>query len=175
MSVITCISIGVPVFVIYSNDCSLDVQDFIGLLGQYGIDADTDIYHIEENPNDWSLLIEKQLQNCLRHNGLIILVWSTGLKIALQDEKNCRIEMSSGHIFRASLRAIIQEFLDHFVLVSFDPASWEDLPPYLRNKTVYNIPIAKIPDDTLPSDIADLNDLVATVCNRVVVNKKVDF
>jgi len=171
-----CASIGVPVFVLYSNDCSSDnVQDFIGLLRYYGINADTDLDHIDKNPNDWSLLIEKQLQNCVHHNGLIILMWSTGLKIPLQDEKNRRIEMSSGHIFRASLRTIIQEFLDHFVLVSFDPVSWEDLPPYLRNKTVYNIPIATIPDDTPPSDIADLNDLVATVYNRVILVKTVDF
>ncbi|XP_065891904.1 uncharacterized protein [Dysidea avara] len=93
---------SIPVFVLYNNDCSVEnVMDFNELLrSSYGIKVDADVYHIDENPDDWSLWVEKQLLNCIDNNGLIILLWSAGLKIPLQDEsQNCRIQMSSGHIF----------------------------------------------------------------------------
>ena len=169
------VSIGIPVFVLYNNDCSVEnVMDFNELLrSSYGIKVDADVYHIDENPDDWSLWVEKQLLNCIDNNGLIILLWSAGLKIPLQDEsQNCRIQMSSGHIFRASLRSIMQQYLNHFVLVSFDSVSLEELPPFFRHKTVYIIPIANISESISPSErihhtgFTQLEDLIATVYNH---------
>ena len=177
------VSIGVPVFVLYNNDCSVEnVMDFNELLSSYGIKVDADVYHIDENPDDWSLWVEKQLLNCIYNNGLIIVLWSVGLKILLQDgSQNCRIQMSSGHIFRASLRSIMQQYLNHFVLVSFDPVSLEELPPFLRHKTVYIIPITNIPESISPSEIfhhtgfTHLEDLTATVFTHNDTTSLVDL
>ena len=167
-------SIGVPVFVLCNNDYSVEnVMDFNEILSSYGIKVDADLYHNNENPDDWSLWVEKQLLNCIENNGLIIVLWSVGLKIPLQDEsQNCRIQMLSGHIFRASLRSIMQQYLNHFVLVSFDSVSSEELPPFFRHKTVYIIPIVNIPKGISPSEIirhtefTQLKELIATVYNR---------
>jgi len=173
---IVIVLVDVPVFVVYNNNYSAEnVLEFTGLLRSYGINADADIYHTSDNPDDWSLLVENQIKYCIDNNGFVILLWSDGLAGPLQDEtQNNRIQMSHGHIYRATLRNLIQEHLNLFILVSFVPVSIHNLPPHFKDRTIYIIPMDEILErENLSNDyilhdakFIELKNLLATITRR---------
>ena len=172
------ILLDVPVFVAYYKDYSVEtVLNFTDLLRNCGINADVDIYHTSDNPDDWSLLVENQIKYCIDNNGFVILLWSDGLAGPLQDEtQNNRIQMSHGHIYRATLRNLIQEHLNLFILVSFVPVSIHNLPPHFKDRTIYTIPMDEILErENLSNDILcdaeliELKDLIATITRRTEI------
>ena len=98
-------------------------------------------------------------------------MWSDGLAGSLQDEtQNNRIQMSYGHIYRATLRNLIQEHLNLFILVSFVPVSVHNLPPNFKDRTIYTIPMDEIlgtenlSNGTLcDAKFIELKNLIATI------------
>ena len=142
------------------------------VLRHAGVDCDIDLYHINENIQDWSHWTSLSIHYCVAKKDYILLVCSPRM-IALLEETggNPRINMCAGYIDRLTLRNLIQQHTNSFVPL-IDPSVSNVVPPVLSGKTTYHLSFSRMPQnisiDRLLDhpDFTSLRSLVATLSGQ---------
>ena len=148
------------------------------VLRKSGVNSDADIYHANENVQDWSFWVNKAIEHCATTtNGYILLICSQAMISILEETTdNVRVQMVYGHIDRLTLRHLIvsntRKFIPVFISDHSDP---EYVPPSLSGKTFYHFPyelINQYPQDVSPEvllrykEFASFKGLVATLTGQ---------
>ena len=160
------------VFIMYAKEDHDPNGDQVLMLSDVlrhaGVDCDIDLYHINENIQDWSHWTSLSIHYCAANKDYILLVCSPKLLSLLEDTAgNLRINMCAGHIDSLTLRSLLQKYTDSFILL-IDPTLSHLVPPILSGKITYQFPFSKVPlnittDQLLDHpDFTSLRSLVAT-------------
>jgi len=142
------------------------------VLRHAGVDCDIDLYHTNENIQDWSHWTSLSIHYCAAKKDYILLVCSPRM-IALLEETvgNPRINMYAGYIDRLTLRNLLQKHTNSF-LPLIDPTSMSVVPPILSGKTTYYFSFNRIPQNISIEQLLDhpdftsLRGLVATISGQ---------
>jgi len=142
------------------------------VLRHAGIDCDIDLYHINENIQDWSHWTSQYIQTCAAKKDYVLLVCTPKMITFLEESlDNLRIDMCVGYIDRLTLRNLLQKYTKNFIPL-IDPTSSHLVPPVLSGKITYQFPFSKVPlnitiDQLLDHpDFTSLKSLVATLSGQ---------
>ena len=142
------------------------------VLRHAGVDCDIDLYHINENVQDWSHWASLSMHYCAAKKDYILLVCSPRM-IALLEETvgNPRINMCAGYIYRLTLRNLLQQHTNSFIPL-IDPSLSSVVPPVLSGKTTFHFSYSRVPQNVTVEQLLDhpdftsLRSLVATLSGQ---------
>ena len=156
------------------------VETLSCVLRQTGINSDTDIYHSNDNIQDWSFWVNESIEQCVEAgNGYVLLICSRAMFTVLEKTAdNVRVQMVYGHIDRITLRRHIvsntKSFLPIFIS-DFPDLDPQYVPSSLSAKTSYHFPyelMNKMPDHFTVEEMLDdkqftsMRSLIATLTGQ---------
>ena len=142
------------------------------VLRHAGVDCDIDLYHINENIQDWSHWMSQYIHYCAAKKDYILLVCSPRMIAVLEETvDNPRINMCAGYIDRLTLRNLIQQHTNSFIPL-IDPTVSYMVPPVLSGKIMYHFSFSRVPQNITIDQLLDhpdftsLRSLVATLSGQ---------
>jgi len=171
-----CVFIYSSVFIMYAKEDhdpnGAQVLMLSDVLHHAGVGCDIDLYHINENIQDWSHWTSLSIHYFAAKKDYILLVCSPKMLTLLKETAgNLRIDMCAGHIDSLTLQNLLHKYTDSFILL-IDPTSSDCLPPILSEKTTYQFPFSKVPQNITTDQLFDhpdftsLRNLVATTSGQ---------
>ena len=125
-----------------------------------GIDCEVDLYHTNDNLDNWASWVGEHLKECIDATyGYIILVCSQTMMSALKNTNtNDRIEMFSAYIDCLSLLQYLEKGAPKTLPLSLTNPPPNFVPANLSGKTIYYFPYDKLPEEI--NEVEKINDLV---------------
>ena len=130
------------------------------LLCRCGIDCEVDLYHTDDNVDNWASWVGEHLKQCIDASyGYIILVCSQTMMSTLNNTNtNDRIEMFSAYIDRLSLLQYLEKGAPKTLPLFLTNSPHNFVPANLSGKTIYHFPYDKLPEEI--NEVEQINDLV---------------
>ena len=147
------------------------------------MNCDIDQYYRNVNVPDWNQWTSKRIRYCISQKGCVLLECSEAMYNLLENvHENDRIKMAVGHIDCYTLRDFVRNHATRFIPFYIDDTSSEHTPVCLSSRTVYHLPISKLPQDFVIQilkqenvsdfqilyhpDFASLKSLIATLTGQ---------
>ena len=113
-----------------------------------GIDCIIDQYHCNDNILSWPQWVSQQIESCISEEGYILLeCLQVMFNILDSNSINPPIKMIAGHIDCQTLRYHLHSKAESFLPFCIDGVSSTVIPHILSERTLYNFPYSKIPQN----------------------------